>query len=274
MKTTLMLVALALSIQLLGQGSIPNKDFENWITSTNPKNWQTTTQMLPPGYITCQRTTNSYSGDYAIHLTTIDMEGWIVPGVITLGELGIGYTSGGIGFSERPTALKGFLRHPSWGDEASVFVQFYKEGNEIGGGGWSTSDSLPDYTEFTLFIQYSSIVNPDSMNITILTDQNMEGSSIMIDELHFEYPTTGMSEPADRQLNLRIHPNPCKDRIHLSGNDSHPWEADIYDLSGRSVVSTETGEGGSIDTSPLPDGTYVLLVRSPVGIFREKIIKQ
>ena len=273
MKTTLTLLAVLLSAGLFGQATIPNQDFEGWISSTHPKNWKTTTQMLPPGYVTCQRTTNSHSGTYAIELTTIDMEGWAVPGVITLGELGIGYTSGGIAFADKPETLKGFLRHPSQGDMVMVIVQFYSAGNEIGTGFWSTTDSIPDYQEFNVPITFMSTVTPDTMNITILTDQNQAGSKLFVDGLHFEYATTEVGEMEGGQ-GLRVYPNPCGDQIWFSTDPGSPFEAFFYDLQGREVSATGALTGESVDTSHLPGGSYVMLVRSPLGIFREKILKQ
>ena len=125
---------------LFTQDTIPNGYFENWFSNTLPHNWHTTNSMLPPGVVNCNQSGNSYEGDYALQLKTINMEGTIVPAVATLGELGFGYTIGGIPVNSRPDALNGYFIHPSSGDEVMVAIQFFKEGVEIGGGYWSTTD--------------------------------------------------------------------------------------------------------------------------------------
>ncbi len=273
MKTTLTLLTILFANVLFGQGTVPNSDFEGWITSIHPKDWKTTTQMLPPGYVTVQRTSNSHSGSYAIELTTIDMSGQTVPGVITLGELGIGYTAGGIAFTDRPEALKGYMRHPSQGDVVMVAVQFYRQGVQIGGGAWSTADSIADYQEFNVPITFGSPYDPDTMNITILTDQEQPGSKLFVDDLEFQYTSTGYRDIRSDQ-GLQVHPNPCRDHIRFGTDPGQPFEATIVDLKGQELAFPDGPAENGIDTSALPAGTYVLLVRSPLGVFREKIIKQ
>lgn len=272
-KMTLILILQALTFGLFSQGTIPNQGFEAWLSNTAPKNWQSTTDLLPPGYITCQRITASQAGKYAIQLSTIDLGGWKVPGVITLGEIGIGYTAGGIGFTGRPEALKGFLMHPSSGDQVLVAVQFYRDGVEIGGGSWTTSDSIPDYQEFSVPVNFSTSQAPDTMNITILTDQNMIGSTMMVDGLYFEYATTGMKDKGNG-TGLKIYPNPCSRQLIMEIPQDQIFEATIYDLDG--TVMTRTSDRGrkAIDTSGLPSGAYVLTVNTASGTYSEKVFKQ
>ncbi len=117
-----------------GQDTIPNGNFENWITVYNPESWETTNLLLPPGVNNCTRSTSSYTGTYALYMESIDLDGMVVPGVATLGTLEIYNTKGGIPFTSKPVALTGFYQHPSSGDEILIGVEFFKDGAEIGGG--------------------------------------------------------------------------------------------------------------------------------------------
>lgn len=273
LKTSITLLSLFLTLSIFSQGTIPNQDFEAWVNSTSPKNWQSTTQLLPPGFITCQRTDSSHTGSFAIELTTIDLDGWAVPGVITLGTVGIGYTEGGIEFTDKPESLKGFIRHPSSGDQVKVIVQFYNNGNVIGGGAFMTTDSIPGYQEFTAPISYTSSLAPDTMNITILTDMEIPGSTMTIDGLHFQYTTTNTGHNNEKS-SLNIHPNPCNNQLYMNTPPGESYEASIYDLNGRTVASqAETGKN-SLNTSGIPSGTYLLVVKMQNNIYRQKFIKQ
>jgi hypothetical protein len=165
-------MAILFSGNIFAQDTLPNPDFEQWITNTIPNSWSSTNTLLPPGNIVCFRTTNSQTGNYAVQLKTIDLDGMAVPGVLTLGYVGMGFTAGGIAFTQKPLSLKGYIRHPSYGDEVMIIAEFYKNGNQIGSGFWSTTDSIGDYTEFVAPIVFQSMDTPDTLNITIITDQN------------------------------------------------------------------------------------------------------
>lgn len=258
---------------LFSQDTIPNQDFEDWNTNYSPEHWETTTDLLPPGYITCHVTSLSYSGNHALQLKSVDMNGYIVPGVVTLGTLGIGYTEGGVPFTARPQALKGFFQHPSSGDLIQVFVQFFKSGNPIGGGSWSTADSIPDYMEFTVPISFLTAEDPDTMNITILTDQETAGSSILLDALHFEYPTTSILQESGMKP-LQIYPNPCSTQLIMDLPPNESFDVSIYNMSGQVMLQGPGRGDQTVDTSALPPGAYTLEVKSSQGVHLEKFIKQ
>jgi len=114
-----------------GQDTIPNRNFETWYNPTTPAHWESTNLLLPPGNINCNQTTNSYSGEFALQLKTIDLNSIPVPGVATLGTIEMGNTSGGINFTSRPVALHGFFRHPTSGDEIMIAIEFFKRINTI-----------------------------------------------------------------------------------------------------------------------------------------------
>lgn len=267
------LFILVLSTALFSQGTIPNQDFEEWDSNYSAKHWESTTDMIPPGYITCNKTSESYSGDYAIQLKTISLESFTVPGVITLGTLGMGYTEGGVEFSDRPESMKGFFKHPSSGDLVQVIVQFYKNGIETGGGYWSTTDSIADYTEFTVPISFQTSENPDMLNITILTDQNIVGSTLLLDDLQFEYPTTAIPQNRSEEA-LRVYPNPCSTQLLMDLPFEEAFDMAIYRLNGELIKRESDKTAPTINTSDLASGAYGLILTTSHGRFSQKFIKQ
>ena len=192
------LIILIIPFQFLySQDTIQNGGFETWYTPNYVQHWQTTNNVLPPGFVNCTQTSNSHTGNFAMQMKTIDMDGYLIPGVLTLGTVGIGFTSGGVPFTGKPVALHLFIRHPSAGDEIFLATEFFLEGEVIGGGSWSTTDSIAEYTEIVIPINYTSNFNPDTMNITLLTDAFTEGSMIQVDDVSVEYPITATSNFKD-----------------------------------------------------------------------------
>lgn len=265
-------IAILFSGNIFAQDTLPNPDYEQWITNTLPKNWSSTNSLLPPGNIVCFQTTNSHTGNYAVQLKTIDLDGMAVPGVLTLGYVGMGFTAGGIAFTQKPVSLKGYIRHPSYGDEVMVIAEFYKNGNPIGSGFWSTTDSIGDYTEFVAPIAFQSTESPDTLNITIITDQNQVGSSLQIDALEFEYTTTSVKEKNSPSATL--YPNPCTDRLFLSTLETDPEDILIYDLSGQKIHLDSSIRSGVIDVTALPTGIYIAELHFQDAVLRKKFIKQ
>ena len=270
--TTLLFVsALFIAQSLWSQDSIPNGSFEVWYSPTLPKSWQTTNMFTPPGISTCTKSTDNIEGQFAMNMKTVDIGGGqLVPAVATLGELGIGYTAGGIEFTSRPVALKMFIKHPSNGDMVQVAVEFFKEGFSIGGAQWLTTDSLGDFTEIVLPINYINNEYPDTMNITMLTDLFTLGSGMTVDGLAFEYATTSVNEMPD--AHFHIYPNPCVDYIKFTGLKGQIQTITVLDLSGR-LVLLDSSPLNEINVSFLRQGMYSLIIKTDEHVFSKKFLK-
>ncbi|OQX76721.1 MAG: hypothetical protein B6D61_08375 [Bacteroidetes bacterium 4484_249] len=230
-----------ISITTLAQDSIPNNNFEYWNAIHIPKYWETTNIFLPPGITTVIRTTDSYEGDYAMKLQTINIDSILVPGVATLGHVGMGYTYGGTPFAHKPTAINGYIKHLSNDDEVFISVQFYKNGNEIGGGVWSTTDSIGEYSEFTAPISFSSSEIPDTMNITILTDPDKEGSTLFIDNLSLTIQT-GLNENC-ADIGTNVYPNPTSGYLNINPSFNFKYDYFLYDMNGNKTFEKTGVEG-------------------------------
>lgn len=270
-KLLLSTVFLLSSIFSFSQDTIPNGDFETWYSGTSPAYWQSTNSLLPPGVLNCFQISASYTGDYAVQIKTIDLDGTPIPGVLSLGEVGMGYTAGGIGFTGKPSALKGSFIHGSAGDEVMIIAQFFKNGLEMGTGFWSTTDSVANYTEFIAPVFFQTDENPDTLLITMITDQYTVGSSLVVDNLHMEYVTTSL--PSEKATQLNIYPNPCTNHLFVDLPSNLSAEIRLFDMNGRLVLHKQA-INGRLDTSSLDSGIYTLLVDTGDKIHREKIIIQ
>lgn len=255
-----------------GQDTIPNHSFENWLTNVHPENWETTNLLLPLGVNNCFRSENSYTGTYALSLETIDMDGLIVPGVATLGTLGFNNSTGGIPFTAKPIALKGFAMHPSAGDEVLIGVEFFKNGEEIGDGQWTTSDSIGDYTEFVIPITFYSNQIPDTLNITIVTDQYDAGSKLIVDGLEMEYQSIGISKILEKS-DVLCYPNPSSGIFTFQLDKTDDIAIQIYNMEGKLVKEIQGFfSKRNIDLSNCRPGIYSAIVRNGSDISVKKLI--
>lgn len=241
------------------QDSIPNAGFEMWTNPYTPEHWETTNLLIPPGHFTCSRTGNCCQGSWAIQLKTISFEGFIVPGVASLGHIGMGYTEGGVPFTGRPSAIKGWFRHPSKKDEVALYVQFFRNGEEIGGAEWTMSDSVPGYTPFTVPVVFTSPLTPDTINITILTDWIVPGSMLQIDGLEFEFPPVGMGYPDAVPLRIEVSPNPTSGRVRIRLPQEQLCDIAVYNLTGEVVLSLrDVRDEQQVDLTGVPSGVYLV----------------
>lgn len=266
MKTILTFLTLTISISFLNiltaQDTIPNSGFEYWNSATTVKYWETTNIFLPPGTNTCFRTEDSHSGDYAMLLQTIKIDGDLIPGVATCGTIDYYSASGGAPYTDRPSVLTGYVKHPGHNDSVFIAVQFFKNGEQIGGGIWGTKDSIPEYSQFIAPISYNSSVTPDTVNIIILTDWNKQGSTLMVDDLEFSIQTSTLthSTPSSK---LNVYPNPASNFINIETPFDANYTVQIFNLSGIKVKEMISGfVCCRIDIGNLPLGTYVLVVES------------
>ena len=76
----------------------------------------------------------------------------------------------------------------------------------------------------------------------------------------------------ENNKNLFAYPNPTDDVFQISGiNDKDLFEINIYDLTGRALLSSEINK---VDLTSLPKGIYIARINI-MGIIEElKIIKK
>ncbi len=245
MKTNLTIILLSImfaSLTVTGQDSISNRSFEYWNNAYSPKSWETTNIFLPPEYHTCSQSFDSYDGKYALKLKSVEMNGSVIPGVATLGHIVLFDTEGGIPFTQMPSALRAYIKHPSSGDNVMIAIEFFNKGIAIGGGVFQTTDSIPDYIEIVIPIAFSKVSNPDTMNITILSDMGFAGSTLIIDNLSFDIQTS-TSDPVKQEKDVLIYPNPASKEFFIEFPVDRNYETIIISSSGSLIEKRNSATG-------------------------------
>ena len=274
MKTNLTIILLSVmfaSLTVTGQDSISNRSFEYWNTNS-PKFWETTNIFLPPEFYTCSKTTDSYEGDYAMKLKSVKIDESVIPGCATLGHIVLYDTEGGIPYTQMPAALHAFIKHPSSGDNIMIAVEFFNKGEAIGGGVFQTTDSIPDYTEVVIPISFSKVSNPDTVNITILTDMGVSGSTLIIDNLSFDIQTS-TDKPSKSEKDVLLYPNPASKEFFIEFPVGRNYEIVVMNTSGQIVEKRNSVSGKEkFNIDGIIPGLYFVNSFSNGQTFSKKLI--
>jgi hypothetical protein len=248
------------------QTVIPNASFESWTTVgnyTNPTSWDTPNEELMAipffGVATVTKSTDHYgSGSFSAKLETkhitlppLDAPGFITLGTLTLDISTMSYTiDGGAPVVDRPTHLKGVYKFaPKGGDSCLVGIGLFKTTggvrDSVAYGEFSTKDTVPDWTPFSIWIDYDTVITPDTMNIFALSTAQeviaVAGTVLWLDDFYLDY-TVGYDE-TDPAAGIRVYDDRETRRLMLWFD--FPREENIsvhlFDMTGRRVAGTAPG---------------------------------
>lgn len=204
------LLIILVSIQVSAQ-QVPNGDFENWtkvLTYENPDLWDSPNPetSLAFVYSVTKESSDIVSGNHAARLKTIQIPfvNITIPGFLTLADFSINTTTqeysivGGEPFQHRPDLLVGYYKYAPVGGDAFFMGALLSKYNDtldkidtIGGGYFESTVEKTEWTYFAIPIEYYSDVDPDTLNIVLLSsgdEWNMVvGSTLMVDSLAFIY---------------------------------------------------------------------------------------
>jgi hypothetical protein len=79
----------------------------------------------------------------------------------------------------------------------------------------------------------------------------------------------------ERQKEILIYPNPATDVITIEMGNTEPATIEILDITGKVVlIRNNQAQHATIDINNLPNGIYLVRVRSASQMAVQKIIKQ
>jgi hypothetical protein len=289
MKKLLLLILFACLVQAAnsqGNTPVPNNDLETWISYgayENPQYWDTPNQETSSipifGTTVVNKSTDHQSGSFSAKLETktITLVGEI-PGVITLGQLSIdiasmSYTiSGGAPVYDMPTHLKGYYKFsPKGGDSCAIGIGLFKwngsSHDSIGYGVFSTKDTVPDWTPFSAWISYDTMIQPDTMNILAISSAQefpTAGTVLWVDNLYLDY-TVAVNE-ADPATGIDVYNDRETRRLLVFTDFQVPQNVivNLYSMRGE-LIRTRNGGTTKKTRIDVPyyacsDGIYILEV--------------
>jgi hypothetical protein len=277
---TQLLTNLALCLFMnVAYGQIPEGGFDNITSSggcSQPVGWNTvngTTGAL--GLCTAEsETSNPYSGFAALKITSefFFFAAQVIPGIVSNGNIDIqnqGVT-GGIPFTERPTAFKGWYKgEPVNGDTYSMVAVLINEntGDTVGAAIFEGNSTVSNWTQFSETVEYFNQENPTILQITMFAsdpENPQNGSTVYFDELDYESLTVGLQE--NDAANINVYPNPAVDDVFFNIGAYETARVNIYNFLGTSVLEqVVTQTENSVSLLQLAHGTYIWQLTTKKG---------
>lgn len=189
--------------------SIPNSSFENWglqpsyeepdqFSSSNPISVST------GNVANVNKTTDAHSGEFAVELETVSINGSNLLAGIYIGEVAADQQSiiGGVPYSQRPESVKGFVKYNIPENDTASFGVFFKKFGQPYGFGLIQFTGVQDtWEEFSVPILWLiPIISPDTlvtgMSSSSVFTEPQAGSTILFDDIQFigaslPYPNAG-----------------------------------------------------------------------------------
>ena len=73
---------------------------------------------------------------------------------------------------------------------------------------------------------------------------------------------------------LRIYPNPVRDELRIENGEWRIEKVEILDLTGKIILNSQLSILHSVNVSALPQGIYIVKLKTDKGIVTEKFIKE
>ena len=185
--------------------NIPNPDFESWSVfgaPSNPSGYQSTNfvsfaTFFSFGDSTSYRTSDHYSGKYALQLVTRANAVDTVPGTVFTGTLGGTLSNvkllGGLPFTGKPDSIGGYFKSDMHnGDSGYIIILFKKNGFPVALDSISLNGNAKTYTHFQMALQ-PFFTSPDSIFIVItsgLPHHTSGNDTLTVDSLYFTNSTS------------------------------------------------------------------------------------
>lgn len=248
------------------QTVLPNASFEDWTTIsnyTNPTGWDTPNQELMAipffGFSVVTKSTDHYgTGSFSAKLETkhLNFPPTDIPGFMTCGNITVDITlgtyviTGGVPVYDKPTHLKGFYKfQPKGGDSCAIGIVMTKSTGGVSDtaayGGFSTKDTVPDWTPFSAWIEYVIPDQPDTMNVMVISSAleiPTPGTVLFVDELELDYST--LVNPNDPSAGIEIYQDRETSRILLffDFTEGQQTMVNLYNMVGKKTASAVPGK--------------------------------
>jgi hypothetical protein len=232
-------------------GQMANGGFEAWK--------DTSLQVIDDWHaINYLKSTDAYEGSNAIELYVserLDGDGNLdtASGFFSNANMFAGEEMG-THYVLEPQALSVWVDYePSGSDQASIKVNFYKNGSSIAGGQYMVDVATNGYTEVIIPTTFS--MAPDSFTVTVFSGNN-PGTLLRVDDMDLTDNPTSSTEITTSKF--RLYPNPASESITLSSKGS---EFKIYDILGSLVMSQNiTSTKTAISLNEFQSGIYIISV--------------
>lgn len=264
MKKTFTILFAILLIAIVGKTqTILNAGFESWsnqILFEDPDGYTSsnTLSISALGQPNALKTTDAWSGNFAVSLETVSTTESPVKGAIYIGQVGEEMIWGGLPFTERADSVSGYVKYDVMpGDTAYVGVLFKKLGQPLGVCLATFVGSQDDYQYFSQPVQwFIPVVSPDTIAVAILSSalfgDAIVGSKLVIDDISFVGTT------------LPFPNGDFEDWTEYNSEEPDDWFS-------TNLFSKPLGLTPVIKTTDSYEGNYAIQLESAVTYFQDTI---
>ncbi len=200
-KVVFITISLFLVSFVMKSQTISNAGFESWSNQflyEDPDGYSSSNALSigALGEPNALKTSDAFSGSFAVNLETIPTAENPVKGAIYIGQVGEEMIWGGIPFTERADSVTGYVKFDVMpGDTAYVGVLFKKLGQPLGVCLATFIGTQDEYQYFSQPVQwFIPVVSPDTIAVAILSSalfgEAVVGSKLTIDNVSFVGTTT------------------------------------------------------------------------------------
>ena len=136
------------------------------------------------------------------------------------------------------------------------------------------TDDAQDYIVNTWHSIDLSFITETVYSISFLLESSDNGAFGMNTPAYFAIDnltinkSTGLSE--NTMSGITVYPNPMADQLHVKGESGI---IEIYDVAGKSVLTSNYSGATTIEVSNLSSGSYTMKITNEKGFFIQNIIK-
>lgn len=287
-----MLLGIGLFVKLQAQPFANKESFENWDTINGyaePRYWHTLNALtmfgMDPG---TTLSTDAYSGEYAVKLTSVAGRFNNASGILSSGQLlnqdfTPDFNNLKVPFNKRPTALKFYYKaQPVFSDTCALLMLLTKWDNTtqqtdtIGMAEFGVGSTVKSYTEANINFNYLSNELPDSGMFIATSSLNgfdpIPGSTFIIDDLELVYTANSIAKQT-QQPNMHVYPNPATDILYVTGLDSDNIPYQLFNSHGQIIQTGILNNGNTINMMDVKNGIYILKVQHKNAELFAKIVK-
>jgi hypothetical protein len=256
MKISAILITLLFTTTVFCQ--IPNSGFENWSivdSIEEPDNWEIYQHPIffSPDAIT--KTTDSYSGDFALQATNRSafFEGYR-PGIVTTVFTINGLVNNILGFV-KCDSLEGT-------GKGQIIIHGYLDSIKHEVGYWETSVLIQKYT--LIEIPLNPVQYYDSIEIRIVgyAENAPNGAAtgfarLKVDQMSIE--TTSSAKDLSAAPAPEVFPNPCHEVLNIRYPDGNLSQVQLFDIHGRLLLQKSADrQATQLETAEFSNGIYIL----------------
>lgn len=243
------------------------------------------------------RCDTAHSGSYSARIETVIYtptswniyKSWGVPYIghnyyDTLGILYNGYVNEtsstsrpGFPFTQKINQFSFFYQYkPNGIDTAECRVSLVKAGALIAGGVFKTNVTTGSiWQQATITMFYVDTLTPDTMYVLFssssLDKKPKPGSMFLIDDISTSLPA-GIEQLKNADNLVTIYPNPSNGNFVVETSVSSTQLLEMFDLTGRLVISKPITNKTVINSDDLTDGVYNIKITGGYGIINKRII--